>query len=297
MNRQDAFSGYSPQVNFIFYIGTVFFTVLIVHPAFLICSLVLAAVYYLQVRGRQGLRTIVGMIPVFVVVSAVNPLLNTGGDRVLFYLGQRPYTLEALYYGMALGCMFTAVILWFAAYNRTMTSDKFMFVFGRKSPVISMILTMVFRMVPGFQRKARQITTARRCIGRMETGSSLQSKLLPSFAVVSALTSWALEGGVITADSMQSRGYGSGKRSAFSIYSFVKRDRLTVCLMVLLMAGILAAVLRGGTRASYTPELLVSGYDDPWLWIGCICWFVFLSIPVAVDVVEEMRWHVLRSKI
>ena len=103
--------------------------------------------------------------------------------------------------------------------------------------------------------------------------------------------------GVITADSMQSRGYGSGKRSAFSIYSFVKRDRLTVCLMVLLMMGILAAVLRGGTRASYTPELLVSGYDDPWLWIGSICWFVFLSIPVAVDVVEEMRWHVLRSKI
>ena len=88
MNRQDAFSGYSPQVNFIFYIGTVFFTVLIVHPAFLICSLVLAAVYYLQVRGRQGLRTIVGMIPVFVVVSAINPLLNTGGDRALFYLGQ-----------------------------------------------------------------------------------------------------------------------------------------------------------------------------------------------------------------
>ena len=134
MNRQDAFSGYSPQVNFIFYIGTVFFTVLIVHPAFLICSLVLAAVYYLQVRGRQGLRTIVGMIPVFVVVSAINPLLNTGGDRALFYLGQRSYTLEALYYGMALGCMFTAVILWFASYNRTMTSDKFMFVFGRKSP-------------------------------------------------------------------------------------------------------------------------------------------------------------------
>ena len=297
MNRQDAFLGYSPQVNFIFYIGTVFFTVLIVHPAFLICSLVLSAVYYLQVRGRQGLRMIGGMIPVFVVVSAVNPLLNTGGDRILFHLGQRPYTLEALYYVMALGCMFTAVILWFASYNRTMTSDKFMFVFGRKSPVISMILTMVFRMVPGFQRKAHQITTARRCIGRMETGSSLQSKLLPSFAVVSSLTSWALEGGVVTADSMQSRGYGSGKRSAFSIYSFVKRDRLTVCLMVLLMAGILAAVLRGGTRASYTPELMVTGYNDPWLWVGSICWFVFLSIPVAVDVVEEMRWHVLRSKI
>ena len=202
MNRQDAFSGYSPAVNFIFYISTVFLTVLIVHPAFLACSLVLSAVYYLQVRGRQGLGMISGMIPVFAAVSLINPLLNTGGDRVLFYLGQRPYTLEALYYGMALGAMFVAVILWFASYNRTMTSDKFMYVFGRRSPVISMILTMVFRMVPGFQRKARQIMTARRCIGKMDSGSSLQRKLRPSFAVVSSLTSWALEGGVITADSM-----------------------------------------------------------------------------------------------
>ena len=65
----------------------------------------------------------------------------------------------------------------------------------------------------------------------------------------------------------------------------------------LVLAGILIAVLRGGTRASYTPELMVTGYNDPWLWVGSICWFVFLSIPVAVDVVEEMRWHVLRSKI
>ena len=297
MNRQDAFSGYSPAVNFIFYIGTVFFTVLIVHPVFLGCSLVLSAVYYLQVRGRQGLGMIGGMIPVFAALSLINPLLNTGGERVLFYLGQRPYTLEALYYGMALGAMFAAVILWFASYNLTMTSDKFMYVFGRRSPVVSMILTMVFRMVPGFQRKARQITTARRCIGRMDSGSSLQSKLRPSFAVVSSLTSWALEGGVVTADSMQSRGYGSGRRSAFSVYSFVKRDRLTVCLMAGLLALVLAAVLRGGAREAYTPELFVTDFNDPWLFIGSMGWFVFLSIPIAIDLVEAVRWHVLRSKI
>ena len=297
MNRQDAFSGYSPQVNFIFYISTVFFTVLIVHPAFLACSLVLSAIYYLQVRGRAGLRMIGGMIPIFVALSLLNPLLNTGGCRVLFYIGSRPYTLEALYYGMALGAMFVAVILWLASYNRTMTSDKFMYVFGRRSPVLSMILTMVFRMVPVFQRKARQITTARRCIGMMETDTSLSGKLHPSFAVVSSLMSWALEGGVITADSMQSRGYGSRARSAFSIYSFIKRDRITVCLMAVLLILILAAVLRGGARASYTPQLSVTGAGNPWLWAGSIGWFVFLSIPIAIDLVEEVRWHVLRSKI
>ena len=131
----------------------------------------------------------------------------------------------------------------------------------------------------------------------LQLGISVR-EILETLEITSMVGACCYELGLpLLMDSMQSRGYGSGKRSAFSIYSFVKRDRLTVCLMVLLMAGILAAVLRGGTRASYTPELLVSGYDDPWLWIGSICWFVFLSIPVAVDVVEEMRWHVLRSKI
>lgn len=297
MKHQDTFSGCSPQVNFIFYIGTVFFTVLLVHPVFSGCSLVLSAVYYLQVHGRQGWRMLGGMLPLFVFLSLVNPLLNTGGSRILFHLGSRPYTLEALCYGMALGAMFVAVILWFASYNRTMTSDKFLYVFGRKSPVISMILTMVFRMVPGFQRKASQIATARRCIGKVESETSLQSRLRPSFAVVSALTSWALEGGVITADSMQSRGYGSGRRTTFSVYSFVKRDRLLAGLMAVLLAVMLMAVLRGGAKASYTPQMFWTGADDPWLWIGSICWFVFLSIPSVIDIVEAVRWHVLRSKI
>ena len=255
MNRQDAFSGYSPQVNFIFYIGTVFFTVLIVHPAFLICSLVLATVYYLQVRGRQGLRTIVGMIPVFVVVSAINPLLNTGGDRALFYLGQRPYTLEALYYGMALGCMFTA-----AGISAKGASDH-------NGP-------QVYRTDGNWIFAAKQ-TPAVVCGGF-------------GFDVLGT-------------------GRGSDHGGQYAEQGLWKRKAKRVFHLFLCEAGQTdglpdgpaygGAVLRGGTRASYTPELLVSGYDDPWLWIGSICWFVFLSIPVAVDVVEEMRWHVLRSKI
>ena len=80
-------------------------------------------------------------------------------------------------------------------------------------------------------------------------------------------------------------------------HSYRGRSPKWKIVLAVLLVLVLAAVLRGGARATYTPELFVTGFNDPWLWIGSICWFVFLSIPVAVDVVEEMRWHVLRSKI
>ena len=34
-------------------------------------------------------------------------------------------------------------------------------------------------------------------------------------SILGALTSWALEGSVVTADSMRSRGYGTSKRTSF----------------------------------------------------------------------------------
>ena len=78
--------------------------------------MVLSAAYYLTIRGIGGLKMVLGMVPVWLAMSFLNPLLNTGGQTVLFtYFGNRPYTLEALYYGMALGAMLITILLWFAS--------------------------------------------------------------------------------------------------------------------------------------------------------------------------------------
>ena len=91
-----------------------------------------------------------------VVLSLVSPLFNTNGSIVLFtYLGGRPYTLESLYYGMVLAVMFISVIIWFASYNIVMTTDKFLYIFGKAAPSISLVLSMIMRLVPGFQKKDR----------------------------------------------------------------------------------------------------------------------------------------------
>lgn len=199
-----------------FFIGAVVFGMFFVHPVFMMCSLLLASVYYVTVKKSASWKFLIAMLPLFAVLSLVSPLFNTNGSIVLFtYLGGRPYTLESLYYGMVLAVMFISVIIWFASYNIVMTTDKFLYIFGKAAPSISLVLSMIMRLVPGFQKKIGQISSARKCIGKAGDSGTRREKAENSMTVISTLTSWALEGGIITADSMRSRGYGSGKRTNF----------------------------------------------------------------------------------
>lgn len=296
MYSHDTFSAYSPVINFIFYIGAIVCGMFFVHPAFLACAIILSAAYYLTIKGTKGIKVVLAMIPIWIALSVINPLVNTRGDIVLFtYFGDRPYTFEALCYGMAVGAMFVSVILWFLSYNAVMTSDKFIYLFGRAVPSVSLILTMVLRLVPNYQKKIKQIAGARKCIGKGTDSESKKQKAEDGMTIVSALTSWAFEGGIITADSMRSRGYGTGRRTNFSIYSFEMRDRLLMIVMLILLAVIFICGLKGGTQATYTPEILLA--DNSYTLIGVIAYFAFLSIPTALNLLEALTWHILRSKI
>lgn len=296
MSGQDTFSAYSPIINFIFYIGAIICGMFFIHPAFLVCAVILSAAYYLTIRGSSGIKMVLGMIPVWIALAVINPLVNTRGSIVLFtYFNGRPYTLEALCYGIALGAMFVSVILWFMSYNSVMASDKFIYLFGKTLPSASLILTMVLRLVPNYQKKIKQIAGARKGIGKGADSESKREKAEDGLTIVSALTSWAFEGGIITADSMRSRGYGTGKRTNFSIYKFETRDRLLLIIMLLLLAAVFLCGLKGGTTAAYTPDISLA--SNQWTVFGAIAYFIFLAIPTALNLLEALTWHILRSKI
>ena len=297
MNR-DTFSTYHPGITFLFFIATIVFGMCFIHPAFWISSCVLSAVYAITIKGRGSIKLLIAMAVLFAVVSFINPLFTTDGEHVLLLLPWgRPYTLEALCYGMAAGGMFTTVLIWFSCYNAVMSSDKFLFLFGRMIPSIALVLTMILRLVPAFQSKASQIAGARKCIG-MSGGSSDKKEIIRSgMAVTSALTSWALEGGIITADSMQSRGFGSGKRTNFSIYRMDSRDLILLAVMILLAGTVIVCAAKGGMKTAYIPHIELTGTDTPCMVAGIIAYVIFMAIPTVLNIVEALRWHYLRSGI
>ncbi len=298
MEKRDEFSTYSPAVSATFFAGSVIFGMFFIHPLFLGCSLLLSTIYYISVRGGSSWRFISVMLLLFLAVSAINPLFNTSGETTIFSLpGGRPYTLEALFYGMAVAAMFVSVMTWFASYSAVMTEDKLMYVMGRAAPALTMILSMVFRLIPEYRRRIKAIADGRRCIGMDVRKGSRRGRAENGISVLSILFTWALERGIVTADSMRSRGYGGKGRTAFSLYRVERRDRLLLIFMGALMAIISFCGLKGAAGAVYVPRIEMETADNAYFVAGLSSYLVFLSIPAAINIKEEITWRVLRSRI
>ena len=92
--------------------------------------------------------------------ALLNPMFNHYGVTMLYYVKSSGnwITLEALVYGVVLGAVMFVVIQWFSCYNTVMTSDKFIYLFGRIIPALSLVLPMALQFVPRFLRQLKSDT-------------------------------------------------------------------------------------------------------------------------------------------
>ena len=287
---RDAFSKCHPMVNFIFFAAAMCFGVFIMHPIYLAVALLISGIYYIILNGKNGWKRICMLGVLYVFLMVINPLLNTQGENVLFYIGNRPYTLEALYYGAAIAAVFVIMILWFGCYNIVMTGDKLMSLLEGRMPSVSMIIAMVGRMIPNFKDRIEQILAARRCIG-MDKG-----KISTGVITVEVLASWSLETGIITGDSMRARGYGKRRRTSYMIYKMKASDKVLLILMILMIGIVAGFVCRGSTEVNFVPQFSqreIVGFDV----MGIIIYTVFLLIPVILNAKEAVSWSISRRKI
>ena len=293
--KQDAFSKLHPAVNLLFFIGAIAFGVLLQHPVYLLAGIFASGGYYCILNGRKGIKNVLLMIPLFVFVALFNPIVNTRGVTVLFTYFDRPYTLEALVYGIAVAATFVLMLLWFGCYGKVLTGDKFTCLFGNLAPSLSLLLVMVFRMIPNLLRKAKQIIGVRSSIGKGTEKSTFKDKLNSGMTVIGVLTSWALEGSITTSDSMRSRGYGSSKRTSFMIYRMAATDWILAAVMLVLLGIVIFFAANGGMNADFLPErniIPIKGLNI----IGFIAYLGYLLIPIILNANEVIQWNISKLK-
>jgi energy-coupling factor transport system permease protein len=288
--KRDPFSCYHPLVNFLYFVGVLGLGVVIQHPVYVAVSALGGGVYYFLLKGRKGVRPALGMLALAALIALVNPLFNTLGQTPLFYLFGKPYSYEALVYGLVVGGMFLLMLLWFGCYSQVLTSDKFTSLFGSFIPALSLLLVMVLRLIPNLIRKIAALSGARRSIGKgAGEQSSRKEGITEGVVLLSALTDWSLEGSLVTADSMRSRGYGTAKRTSFQIYRMSARDWVMLALILLLAALTLTL---GSKTATFVPQIQVEPLNFSLLAYG-----IYLLIPTALHIKEAIVWRILRSKI
>lgn len=296
MQNRDVFSSYHPLVTMLYFVLVLFFTMCLLHPVSLLSSLLTAVLYVVQLNGGAALRkSLRYLLPMLLLAMVLNPAFNHAGMTILCYLPSgNPLTLESILYGIAAALMLVSVMLWFSCYTVVMTSDKFIYLFGKIIPALSLVLSMTLRFVPRFYAQLQQVLEAQRCIGRDVRQGTLRQRLRQAVQVVSILVTWAMENAIETADSMKSRGYGLPGRTAFAMYRWERRDAHLFCWLLGCGFILFCGWLSGALSWRYYP--LMQQFNLTPMRVGMQLFYLLLCLtPILLQRREEQLWKRIRS--
>ena len=295
---RDSFATFHPIVNITYFIAVLLFSMFFMHPIFLGIAFISAYTYSFVQKGRDALQfNIIYMLPMLVFMAILNPIFNHEGVTILFYLKSgNPITLESIIYGLATASMFVTVIVWFSCYNVVMTSDKFIYLFGKIIPALSLIFSMVLRFVPMYKAQIKKISDAQKCIGRDVSQGNIIQKIRNGIKILSIMTTWALENAIETADSMRSRGYGLPNRTSFSLFRFDNRDRNTFMIMMGLIIIILLGAVAGQNTIRFFPSIKFAELTFFSIAVYS-AYFLLCMLPVIINIMEEVKWRHMELEI
>ena len=286
-----ALERHNPFAIAVYYLTVVGIAMLCMHPILLTLSL-LGAICSCALYARRTRHALFWGI--FALTALLNPLLSHNGATVLLVLGDKPLTLESLVWGTVCGAGILAVLYWMTSLGAIMTEDRLLYLFGKLSPKISLVLSMALRYVALFSEQAAKIKQTQRVLGLYKDDNVID-RVRGELRIFSVLLSWALENGIVTANSMTARAYGTGRRTHFSIFRWRVRDGILIALSLILGAATAVPLALGAVDFTFYPTMhLQSGA------LSLICYLSYgalVALPILIETEDTVKWKYLRSGI
>ncbi|GGD57525.1 energy-coupling factor transporter transmembrane component T [Paenibacillus nasutitermitis] len=287
------FGSLHPAVCFLYYVAAILLAMLLLHPLFL-ATLILFVLLLNLLHGRAQRARLLRTLPYYLLicgsVAVLNPLFSHRGWYILFYFMDQPVTLEAILYGVIMMLSLLAILLLFLSFQFILPADKFMYLFSAAAPKTSLLTLMTLRLVPLFLRRLRQITIVQGTRRIDVRHGGLRKRLQDGMVLLRVLLMWSLEEALQTADSMKARGYGTARRSSYTVYRMDRRDWIVLLLLGLTALGCCAGWRYGHGVLQIYPRLapMTFNFGDS-LCYGLFSFF--LMIPIIVEGQERMIWR------
>ena len=286
------FDELNPITLAVYYISVLGITMFSMQPILLAISLLSSVLCF--IGGKHGnTRSHLFALAIFIIAAAMNPIFVHKGATALFYVNDRPFTLEAVLYGLTAAAMITAALYRLRSMSAALTSDKVMYLFGRLSPKAALLLSMSIRYIGLFKVRWHKIQDSQKALGLYDDGNLIDA-VRGRARVLSVLITWTLENGIITAESMESRGYGAGRRSSYAIYRIHSEDIAVMIICAILDVITVIGVMN--TKAVFYPQLSFELFT-PWGVAGAAAFTLLCFIPLIIDAKEAVRWRCLTSEI
>lgn len=290
------FNYFHPLTSLFYFSSVLAITMFCPHPILLIIAFLGGMLFFLKAnRSKRIFKELGFFLVLFFAVALTNPLFSHKGVTPLFFLNSNPVTLEALLYGANMGIMLGGVILWFRCFNQVMTQDKLLYLFGKISPKISLLLSSALRFIPLLKRQAQKIRCSQKAMG-LYSSDSWTDRLKGTLRVYSALIGWSLENAIDTGASMKARGYGLKGRSHYSLYRFKKSDGFMISIILILDLIVIIPIASGRLEFLFYPsvtEFIPDVYN-----LTAVAAFLILSfMPFIMEVKEDLQWRLCKSRI
>ena len=280
-----AFSMSHPAVPALYMVLTLGLTMFSMQPVLIALSLTGGLAYGFATRGTaRTLGALRWQLPVILIIALINPLFSASGSTELFRIGVRAVYLESMVYGLCMGGLFVASVLWFEAAASMLEYDKVLALLGNAAPVIALMISMCMRLIPQFLRRGRTVLAVQDAIdvpGRAPA-DPVRSRLRAS----SVLMGWGMEDSLERADAMRSRGWGAAaRRTTYARYRLRRGDVIALVLLALFGAAAVAVAWTATTQYSFYPQLSV-----PAPWPGYVVYAVWMVLPCVLRAIDEKRF-------
>ncbi len=290
------FASRHPLMQTVFFISCISVTMFIMHPCFLLISFVISAVsVFMTCGGKKLLSALKLDLVSSALIMLINPLISHAGVTALAYFPDgNPLTLESIIFGAAAALLMSSAVNWFFCVSVIMTSDRIIYLFGRIAPGLALLISMTLSFVGKLSAHYKSIRAVQLVNGEKKSG--LLYRLRASVRMISSLIQWALENSVDTADSMKSRGYGTGRRTSYHNFRIRTADVILTVFFLLTDAVIIAANASELIWFSYYPITSVS--VDSLQAAGVFVLFGLMClVPAADDIREAVKWKHISSGI
>ena len=290
------FEACHPAVNFIFFAAVLYGSASFRHPVFLTIAYLCAFAYSVKRRGKRAVLFNLCLLPLVAAFALYYSSYHHFGVTVLRKnFVDNNMTLESLVYGLVIGLRFATVCMWLEAMFRVVSSDKVVYLFGKISPLLSLFLTILLRLIPRIGLEARRINLAQKGIGRGSNQGNVFQRFGNSLRIFSMLITWMISALALESDSMRSRGSLLRGRTAFSIYRFDNRDRAFVIGLFACITLTIMGVILGASKMWYNPRIIwqpLSGIGV----VAAIGYLVLCLMPMGLEIWTEYRFDKEREK-
>lgn len=270
------------------YVGALFFVFLSISHPFYVLALSFILLMHFAVLGawhqlRQSFKMSLGMIVLFMIVNVV---VCHSGETIIWRgphlagIGTIDVSVEELVYSFVISIQILMFFNCFYLYTVLQDTDQALTFFSRFAPRSALTLTLASLLVPHLETKlaeAKEMLIAR---GATFSGGNWFQRLKSRFPLVKIALLSALEGSWETAEALQVRGHGHGRKVFFHLLVWRRWDLLFLLLGVLIWLWLVVAWFSGEGQLVFFPQMESLFVFRP-SFFYVICFFSLLG-PVAL---------------